>query len=114
LPIPRNTHILVALESTNIYIFPHNSYEIARAFVLNGARVIMVNRKEEQGEDAIKKIKEEAGEKAQIEWVGCDMGNLKEVKEVFTGIREREERLDLVRASTMFSISLSPQPSQHH
>jgi hypothetical protein len=78
------------------YIISPHSYEIARAFVLNGARVIMVNRKEEQGQDAIKKIKEEAGEKAQIEWLGCDMGNLKEVKEVFTGIREREERLDLV------------------
>ncbi|CAJ2510863.1 Uu.00g064880.m01.CDS01 [Anthostomella pinea] len=71
-------------------------YEIARAFVLNGARVIMVNRKEDQGEDAIKKIKDEAGQDARIEWVGCDMGNLKQIKEVFTGIREREERLDLV------------------
>lgn len=63
---------------------------------MNGARVIMVNRKEEQGQEAIKKIKEEAGENAQIEWIGCDMGNLKQVKEVFTGIREREKRLDLV------------------
>ena len=57
----------------------------------------MVNRKEEQGEEAIKKIKEEAGEKAQIEWMGCDLGNLKQVKEVFTRIRDREQRLDLVR-----------------
>ncbi len=57
----------------------------------------MVNRKEEQGEEAIKKIKEEAGEKAQIDWMGCDLGNLKQVKEVFTRIRDREQRLDLVR-----------------
>lgn len=57
----------------------------------------MVNRKEEQGQDAIKKIKEEVGENAKIEWVPCDLGHLKEVKDVFTGIREREERLDLVR-----------------
>jgi hypothetical protein len=56
----------------------------------------MVNRKEEQGEEAIKKIKEECGQDAKIEWEGCDMGTLKEVKEVFTKIREREERLDLV------------------
>jgi NAD(P)-dependent dehydrogenase (short-subunit alcohol dehydrogenase family) len=56
----------------------------------------MVNRKEDQGEEAVKKIKEEAGENAQVEWVGCDMGDLKQIKEVFTGIREREERLDLV------------------
>jgi len=71
-------------------------YEISRAFVLNGARVIMVNRKEEQGQDAIANIKKEAGEKAQVEWVHCDFGSLKEVKDVFTGIREREERLDLL------------------
>jgi NAD(P)-dependent dehydrogenase (short-subunit alcohol dehydrogenase family) len=56
----------------------------------------MVNRKEEQGEDAIKKIKEEVGEHAKIEWFPCDLGNLNEVKEVFTSFREREERLDLV------------------
>jgi len=71
-------------------------YEISRAFVLNGARVIMVNRKEEQGAEAIEKIKKEAGENAQIEWLPCDMGNLKEIKEVFSGIREREPRLDLL------------------
>lgn len=71
-------------------------FEIAKAFVQNKARVIMVNRKEDQGDDAIKKIKEEVGEHAQIEWVGCDMGNLKEVKKVFTELREKESRMDLV------------------
>lgn len=71
-------------------------YEVARAFVLNGARVIMVNRKEDQGQAAIGKIKEEAGEHAQIEWISCDMGNLKQIKETFTRLRGREERLDLV------------------
>lgn len=56
----------------------------------------MVNRKEEQGESAIEKIKAEKPD-AQIEWFPCDLGNLKEVKEVFTNFRERESRLDLVR-----------------
>lgn len=74
-------------------------YEIARAFVQNGARVIMTNRKEDQGEDAIKKIKDEVGADAKIEWIGCDMGNLKEVREVFTRFREKEDRLDLVCVS---------------
>ena len=64
--------------------------------MLHKARVIMVNRNEEQGRGAIDKIKAEAGDGAQIEWLGCDLANLNEVKEVFTGIREREERLDLV------------------
>ncbi|KAL3464551.1 hypothetical protein BJX64DRAFT_298360 [Aspergillus heterothallicus] len=71
-------------------------YEISRAFALNGARVIMTSRKEDQGDAAIKQIKEESGQKAKIEWIHCDNGNLNEVKEVFTGIREREERLDLL------------------
>jgi hypothetical protein len=56
----------------------------------------MVNRKEDQGNDAIKKIKEEVGDDAKIEWTPCDMGSLKDVKEVFTRIREQEDRLDLV------------------
>ncbi|KAL9121743.1 MAG: hypothetical protein Q9187_001697 [Circinaria calcarea] len=71
-------------------------YEVSRAFVLNKARVIMINRKEDQGQEAIGKIKKEAGEDAQIEWLPCDMGNLKQIEEVFSGIREREERLDLL------------------
>jgi len=71
-------------------------YEISRAFVLNGARVIMINRKEEQGLKAIESIKKEAGAEAKIEWLSCDLGNLKEVKEVFTGLAKRENRLDLL------------------
>jgi len=71
-------------------------FEIAKAFVKVGARVIMINRKEEQGQEAIKQIKDECGQDAKIEWLPCDFGHLKEVKEVFTGIREREDRLDLL------------------
>jgi NAD(P)-dependent dehydrogenase (short-subunit alcohol dehydrogenase family) len=64
--------------------------------VLNGARVIMVNRKQDQGLAAIEKIKKDAGTDAMIEWLPCDMGNLKQIKETFTKFREQEERLDLV------------------
>lgn len=71
-------------------------FEISRAFALNHARVIMVNRKEEQGTEAIAKIKQEAGKDVQIEWIGCDLGNLSEVQKVFSGIRKREKRLDLL------------------
>ena len=59
----------------------------------------MINRKEEQGQEAIDQIKQETPA-AKVEWVGCDLGNLKEVKETFTKIREREERLDLVSLFT--------------
>jgi NAD(P)-dependent dehydrogenase (short-subunit alcohol dehydrogenase family) len=57
----------------------------------------MVNRKEEEGLDAIEKIKQEAGPNSQIEWRPCDLGSLKDVKNVFTDLREKEKRLDLVR-----------------
>lgn len=56
----------------------------------------MVNRKKDQGQDAIEKIKEESSGKAKIEWLPCDLEDLKQVKEVFEGVREREKRLDLV------------------
>ncbi|MCJ1259801.1 hypothetical protein MMC24_007640 [Lignoscripta atroalba] len=71
-------------------------FEVSRSFALAKARVIMINRKEEQGQEAIDKIKKETNGEAQIEWLPCDLGNLKEVKDVFTGIREREKRLDLL------------------
>jgi NAD(P)-dependent dehydrogenase (short-subunit alcohol dehydrogenase family) len=71
-------------------------YEVARSFIKAGARVILVNRKEEQGDEAIRKLKEETGGSYDVEWVGCDLGSLKQTKEVFDGIAEKEERLDLV------------------
>lgn len=74
-------------------------YEVSRWFARMGCHVIMVNRKEDQGGTAIEKIKAECkkeGTEAKIEWVGCDLGSLKMVKEVMTGIRERLDRLDLV------------------
>ncbi len=58
----------------------------------------MLNRKKEQGDEAISKIKNEK-EDATIEWVGCDNGNLKEVKEVFggeKGLAGRLERVDFL------------------
>lgn len=67
-----------------------------QSFALAKARVIMVNRREEQGQEAIDKIKKETNGEAKIEWIPCDLGNLKEVKELFGGIREREDRLDLI------------------
>lgn len=56
----------------------------------------MVNRKEEQGQEAIENIKKGSDGKAQIEWTPCDLGCLGEVQKVFTGIRTTEKRLDLV------------------
>lgn len=70
-------------------------YEVSRALALAGVKVIMVNRKEEQGSDAIESIKKEKPD-AQVEWKHCDMGSLKEVKEVFSELRNSLDRLDFL------------------
>lgn len=80
-------------------------YEVSKAFASVGCRVIMVNRKEDQGESAISEIKKQVGADAQIEWIGCDLGNLKEVKQVFTKLSEDLERLDLVSRPGFVSIT---------
>lgn len=68
-------------------------YEISRALAHAGCRVIMVNRKEDQGESAIRKIKEESPD-AKVEWKPCDLGSLKEVRTLFSGLRDSLDRLD--------------------
>ncbi|OSS54387.1 hypothetical protein B5807_00171 [Epicoccum nigrum] len=70
-------------------------YEVSRALAHAGVKVIMVNRKEEQGSEAIEAIKKEKAD-AQVEWKHCDMGNLNEVKSVFSEIRESLDRLDFL------------------
>lgn len=68
-------------------------YEISRALAHAGCKVIMVNRKEDQGDDAIAKIKEESPN-ADVEWKKCDLGYLPRVKYVFSELRDSLERLD--------------------
>ncbi|KAK8869296.1 short-chain dehydrogenase [Apiospora arundinis] len=79
-------------------------FEISRAFVLNKARVIMVNH-DEHGQYAIDKIKKETGEYSEIEWIPCNLGNLKEAKEILSNLRDREERLDLLICSADMDIN---------
>jgi len=70
-------------------------YEISRALAHAGAKVIMVNRKEEQGADAIDNIKQESPE-ADIDWKECDIGNLNQVRSVFSSLRDSLDRLDFL------------------
>ena len=56
----------------------------------------MVSRDEDQGSAAITGIKKDFGSDTVVEWIHCDLGNLHEIKDVFTTIREKEDRLDLV------------------
>ncbi|KAK6860899.1 hypothetical protein PG995_004535 [Apiospora arundinis] len=79
-------------------------FEISRAFVLNNARVIMVNY-DEHGQYAIDRIKKETGQYSEIEWIPCNLGNLKEAKEILSNLRDREERLDLLICSADMDIN---------
>ncbi|KAH6963358.1 hypothetical protein DER45DRAFT_517777 [Fusarium avenaceum] len=70
-------------------------YEVSRALAHAGCKVIMVNRKEEQGTSAIEAVKNEKQD-ADIDWKECDLGNLSQVREVFGGFRESLDRLDFL------------------
>jgi len=70
-------------------------FEVSRALANAGCRVIMVNRKEEQGASAISTIHKETPT-ANVDWKECDMGNLAQIREVFTALRESLDRLDFL------------------
>ncbi|CEI39709.1 hypothetical protein FVEN_g1991 [Fusarium venenatum] len=70
-------------------------YEVSRALAHAGCKVIMVNRKEQQGTRAIEAVMNEK-HGADIDWKECDMGNLSQIKEVFGGFRESLDRLDFL------------------
>jgi NAD(P)-dependent dehydrogenase (short-subunit alcohol dehydrogenase family) len=90
-------------------------FEVSKFMALMGCKVIMVNRKEPQGNEAIEKITKAKGETqgdegvenirkivkdqgkdGDVEWVGCDLGKLSMVKEVFGGLAKKLDRLDYV------------------
>lgn len=68
-------------------------FEVSRALASAGCRVIMVNRKEDQGEDAKATIAAESPDAA-VDWKECDMGNLKQVRDVFSALRSGPDALD--------------------
>ncbi|KAG8909258.1 hypothetical protein FRC00_010435 [Tulasnella sp. 408] len=77
-------------------------YEVAKTLALAGARVVLLSRKQEHGEEAMSTIKTLAAEDPNntvdidIEFVQCDFGNLAKVKEVADKIREKEQRIDML------------------
>lgn len=78
-------------------------YEVARALALANAHVLVLSRKVDNGHAAVEKMKETApeGVTPDVEFVECDLGSLEKVREVGQMLCEKEERLDLVRASSM-------------
>jgi NAD(P)-dependent dehydrogenase (short-subunit alcohol dehydrogenase family) len=69
-------------------------YEISRALAHAGCKVVMVNRKDDQGSSAIDSIHDATDANADVQWQECDLGNLAEVRTVFSALREELGRLD--------------------
>lgn len=63
----------------------------------------MINRNWDHGDGAIRIIKQDFGAYAPIEWIHCDLGDLEEVRKVFSTIRDKEERIDIVCLLSLFS-----------
>ncbi|KAL5120796.1 hypothetical protein ACEQ8H_001277 [Pleosporales sp. CAS-2024a] len=106
---PENLDGRVAVVTGGTLLKP-GSYEVSRGLALAGVKVIMVNRKEEQGTDAMESIKKERAD-AQVEWKHCDMGNLKEVRKVFTELRDSLHRLDFLVLSAGINTNLYAEDS---
>lgn len=74
-------------------------FEVAKALAESRARVLVLSRKSERGEEAVQKIKEATSGGVDVEFVEIDLGSVSNVKEVADRIKEKEERLDIVRHS---------------
>lgn len=85
-------------------------FEVARCMALANARVLVMSRKEENGDEAVRKIKESAGDAGtvpDITFVQCDLGDLKSVKQVADNLSNEEGRMDLVSCMcVLLSLSL--------
>lgn len=79
-------------------------FEISRALAHAGCRVIMINRREDQGDDAIATVRSEMPS-AKVEWRGCDLGSLKEVRKVFSKLRDDLNRLDYLVCSAGVNVN---------
>ena len=62
----------------------------------------MLSRKVENGDRAMAEIKKAVSDQADVHFVECDLGNIKNVKETGDRIREEEKRLDVVCGRARF------------
>ncbi|KAI0067347.1 NAD-binding protein [Artomyces pyxidatus] len=70
-------------------------FEVANAFAVARARVLLLSRKAENGETAVQAIKN-SNPSADVRFISCDLGSLHEVKQVGDSIVQEEDRLDIV------------------
>ncbi len=68
-------------------------YEIAKALARKGARVVVSNRRKEEGEKAARTIKEMGGEAV---YIPTDVSQQKSVKEMVQGVLDQFGRIDIL------------------
>jgi NAD(P)-dependent dehydrogenase (short-subunit alcohol dehydrogenase family) len=71
-------------------------YEVARAFAESHARVLLLSLEVENGDRVVAEIKKAVSDQADVHFVECDLGDLKNVKKTGDSIREKGKRLDIV------------------
>lgn len=71
-------------------------FEVAKALAESRARVLVLSRKSERGEEAVRKIREATSDGVDVEFIEIDLGSARNVREVADHIRTKEERLDIV------------------
>ncbi|KAL1972406.1 hypothetical protein VTN31DRAFT_6820 [Thermomyces dupontii] len=72
-------------------------FEVSRAFIqCHAAKVIMVSHNWDHGDAGLRNLKSEFGVETPVEWIQCELGNLEEVRKVFSDIRKNEDRLDIL------------------
>lgn len=60
----------------------------------------MVSHNWDHGDAGLRNLKSEFGVETPVEWIQCELGNLEEVRKVFSDIRKNEDRLDIVRLAS--------------
>lgn len=73
-------------------------YEIAKGLAASGARVLVLSRRPQEAKDAITQLETDVqsatGRKPTIEWIECDLSDLKATRAVAEKLA-KEERIDV-------------------
>ncbi|MCJ8311042.1 MAG: SDR family oxidoreductase [Rhizobiaceae bacterium] len=69
-------------------------FQAARLFLSKGARVVMLNRSAEKSAQAIRDLKSEFGEEADVSFVRMDLAELASVQEAAAQVLQTEPRID--------------------
>jgi len=92
-------------------------FEVAKALAESRARVLVLSRKSERGEEAVRKIREATSGGVDVEFIEVDLGSAKNVQEVADSIKEKEQRLDILVCDAGIGVNkyaLTSDGIEHH